>query len=238
VEDCGIFGGPFAGAHDVFVQQHPVTMAYLAYVAYWDAGLRIYDVTDPANPAEIGVFDVDPEPADPEVPPCCVHYAEPTPSGDWVLIEEELAVGESGDVLILEAAGCDGDGDCQLTLVSTWEPPQGRAKQAPSYEAFVRTGFMNFGWFQRFFTWDVHNIDVHEDFFVAAAYSAGIWLVDISDKSDPQAVAFFLPSSNIKTAEKLGLQVREVWSAKQGADGLIYASDFWEGLVIVRTVEI
>ena len=238
VADCGIFGGPFAGAHDLFVQPHPDTGKVLAYVAYWDAGLRIYDVTNALAPIEIGVFDVDPAPGDPERLPCCVHYAQPTPSGDFVLYEEEVAVGDTGDVHILDASGCDGVGTCTLTLLSSWQSPQGHARQAPSYEAFVRTGAFNFGWLQRFFTWDVHNLDVQENQFVAAAYSAGIRLVDISDKSNPTEIAFFIPSSNVKDAEKIGFQGREVWTARFGEDGLIYASDFWTGFYVVKTVSV
>ncbi len=233
---CGGFGGPFASAHDLFVQQHPDTGKVLAYVAYWDAGLRIYDVTNPKRPKEIGVFDVDPPAADPEELPCCVHYAQPTPSGKWILIEEEVAVGDTGDVRILDASGCDGVNTCWPSLVSSWQPPQGQARQAPSYEAFVRTGALNFGWFQRFFTWDVHNLDVRENEFVAAAYSSGIRVVDMTDKSRPTEIAFFIPASNVKDAEKIGFQGREVWTARFGADGLIYASDFWTGFYIVERV--
>ncbi|NIV53370.1 MAG: hypothetical protein GWN53_16100 [Gammaproteobacteria bacterium] len=238
VEDCGIFGGPFASAHDLFVQEHPDTGKYLAYVAYWDAGLRIYDVSDPLVAVEIGAFDVDPAPADPEELPCCVHYAQPTPSGEYVLIEEEVGVGDTGDVRILSAAGCDGNptSTCQLQLISSWQPPQGHARQAPSYEAFVDTGALNFGWLQRFFTWDVHNLDVRENEFLAASYSAGIRVVDISDKTNPTEVAFFIPESNVKDALKVGFQGREVWTAKYGADERIYASDFWTGFYIVEKV--
>lgn len=41
-------------AHDMFVMDDPVTNQTLMYVANWDAGLRIVDVSDPANPKEIG----------------------------------------------------------------------------------------------------------------------------------------------------------------------------------------
>ncbi len=233
------FGGPLASPHDLFVQKHPDTDRYLAYVAYWDAGLRIYDVTVPAAATpEVGVFDVDPPPSDPETLPCCVHFAHPTPSGAFVLIEEEVAVGDSGDVRILDATGCDGvtTVPCTPTLVSSWQPPQGHARQAPSYEAFVRTGHLNFGWLQRFFTWDVHNLDVRENEFVAAAYDSGIRLVDMTDKANPVEVAAFIPTGNIRHAEKAGLQPAETWTARFGDDGNIYASDFFTGFWVVRPV--
>ncbi len=232
------FGGPFASPHDLFVQVHPDTGRVLAYVAYWDAGLRIYDVTDlPAAPVEIGVFDVDPPPSDPEELPCCVHYAQPTPSGAFVLIEEEVGVGDSGDVRILDATGCDGVAMCTLTLVGSWQPPQGHARQGPSYSAFVETGNLNFGWFQRFFSFDVHNLDVRENEFVAAAYDAGIRLVDITDKANPVEIASFIPVLNVKNAA-IGpeFQPAETWTARFGDDGNIYASDFFTGFHVVRPV--
>ncbi len=234
------FGGPLASPHDLFVQRHPDTGRHLAYVAYWDAGLRIYDVTDPvAATPEVGVFDVDPPPSDPETLPCCVHFAHPTPSGAFVLIEEEVAVGDSGDVRILDATGCDGvtTVPCTPTLVSSWQPPQGHARQAPSYEAFVETGHLNFGWFQRFFSFDVHNLDVRENEFVAAAYDAGIRLVDITDKANPVEIASFIPVLNVKNAA-IGpeFQPAETWTARFGDDGNIYASDFFTGFHVVRPV--
>lgn len=41
-------------AHDMFVMDDPVDNKTLMYVANWDAGLRIVDVSDPANPVELG----------------------------------------------------------------------------------------------------------------------------------------------------------------------------------------
>ena len=52
----------------------------------------------------------------------------------------------------------------------------------------------------------------------------------------PSEIAFFIPASNVKDAEKIGFQGREVWTARFGGDGLIYASDFWTGFYIVEAV--
>lgn len=48
-------------AHDMFVMEDPVDNTTLMYVANWDAGLRVVDLTDPAAPKELGKWDEYPE---------------------------------------------------------------------------------------------------------------------------------------------------------------------------------
>jgi hypothetical protein len=43
-------------AHDMFVMEDPALGKTLMYVANWDAGLRVVDVTEPADPKEIGAW--------------------------------------------------------------------------------------------------------------------------------------------------------------------------------------
>lgn len=43
--------------HDLQIQEDPRTGRPLAYVHCWDAGLRIFDVSDPLDPREVGVFE-------------------------------------------------------------------------------------------------------------------------------------------------------------------------------------
>jgi hypothetical protein len=53
----------------------------LDYVAYWDSGMRVVDVTDPTHPVEIGSFDYPGAPGN-----CCAHSTAPTPSGNYVYL--------------------------------------------------------------------------------------------------------------------------------------------------------
>ncbi|MHB1260802.1 MAG: LVIVD repeat-containing protein [Thermoplasmatota archaeon] len=48
-------------AHDMVARNDPDTGKTLMYVANWDAGLRIVDVSDPSNPAELGGWNDFPE---------------------------------------------------------------------------------------------------------------------------------------------------------------------------------
>lgn len=47
--------------HDAVVQVHPVTGQAIMYVAHWDYGVRLVDLSDPANPTELGSY-AEPEP--------------------------------------------------------------------------------------------------------------------------------------------------------------------------------
>ena len=42
--------------HDAVVQTHPVTGKPVMYVAHWDYGVRLVDLSDPANPTELGSY--------------------------------------------------------------------------------------------------------------------------------------------------------------------------------------
>ena len=75
--------------HDVWVQDD------IAYLSYWDAGLVLLDVTDPANPVFLGdsVY-ADPDPLSGEFPAGDGHVAVPNADGTRVLFgDEDFAAG-------------------------------------------------------------------------------------------------------------------------------------------------
>ena len=259
---CDGFGGPFNAAHDLTLLALPNGHTIL-YIAYWDSGFRLVDVTDAAHPREIGAIDY--RPADTPALPinegsaggtCCAHYIQPTPSGQYIVTEDELGVGGAGNAHIYRASGCDGVGVCTLTWASDWSPP-GRDVQANAIHATINTDGRVWptGIFQRFFTRDIHNLDVQEDRFLAPAYSSGVFLVDMTEKAHPAMIAFWVGAADVKTAchgqntlipygyhGDCLFQAREVWGAKFGdavpgssSDFYIYASDFWDGLLILQT---
>lgn len=75
--------------HDVYVQND------LAYVAAFDAGLRILDVSDPANPEEVGHW---PDPTD------AAHYAQPMPNDDIVFVGDETFSPPFGGIHVLDTS--------------------------------------------------------------------------------------------------------------------------------------
>ena len=254
-EPQGSQGLSFNSAHDLTLLVHPATGHILLYVAYWDSGLRIVDVTDAAHPTEIGSLDYTPSVTSRGlIDTCCAHYAQPTPSGQYVLLEDEVGIGLAGGVHILRADGCDGADTCTLAQVGFWAAPI-PSPQAMAIMAEIRAGVSTYGVIQRFFTRDVHNLDVQEDRFLAPSYSSGLYLVDMTDKTNPQQIAFWVGATEMKTAchgrntlnpwgyqGDCFLQAREVWGAKFGepvtgspSDFFIYASDFWDGLLVLAT---
>lgn len=236
-DDCQSFNF----AHDATVQQHPKSGLVLDYIAFWDGGLRIADVTDPANPVEVGAFDYDP----PTDGSCCAHDAKPTPSGDWTYLEDEHGVGSTSGVHILDTSSCDGTRYCTPTEVSIWSIP-GHPTEGAAVNGF--NGFFHhehpgqgpFGAFVRgFFNYDAHNLDrLGEDRLLVANYTMGIRLVDTSDKAHPREIGFYLP--NASRGDTCGRRdcfisrQRMTWGAYFGADGLIYASDMVLGAFVVR----
>ena len=218
----------FTFAHEGFIQRHPDSGRVLDYVSYWDSGLRLVDVTDPRQPVEVGAFDYNPTQGT-----CCAHYAAATPSGDWVYLEDEIGIGGTGGVRILDTSACDGTSYCTPVQTGTWHI-QGHPVQAAAYHGRGNGSFH--GVIQRFFTYDAHNLDLMgEDTLLVANYTMGVRLVDTTDKTDPVEVSFYLPNANKNTActQACFFQGRETWGAYFGSDGYIYASDYWLGFFVI-----
>jgi len=223
-EDCQQFNSP----HDAWLQRSPAGHM-LDYVAYWDSGMRIVDVTDPARPVEIGSFDYPGAPGN-----CCAHSTAPTPSGNYVYLEDEIGEGGTGGVHVLDTHGCDGVHTCAPRQVGFWHI-NGHPVQAAAVNGQGSGSYH--GVIQRFFTWDAHNLDRKgENTLLVANYTMGIRLIDTTDKSNPVETSFYLPNANKNLAciQDCFFQGRETWGAYFGSDGHIYASDFWLGFFIVN----
>ena len=86
-----------AGLHDVWAQTYSASLpnsAYagktIAYLSYWDAGLVILDITDPANPVFLGDSDyLDPDPLSGRPPEGNSHSAVPSEDGSLVFMSDE-----------------------------------------------------------------------------------------------------------------------------------------------------
>ncbi len=83
--------------HDVWVQAYPPNHRVpqyagrtIAYLSYWDAGLVLLDITDPASPVFLGDSDyLDPDPVSGEAPEGNAHVAVPTTDGNLVFLGDE-----------------------------------------------------------------------------------------------------------------------------------------------------
>lgn len=106
--------------HDAVFQQHPVTGQPLLYVAHWDRGVRIVDLTSPEQPKEIGKF-VDLAPTD----FLTIHTVKPHPT----LIDGRHVTVATAQCAYTPASPCfvrilDTTDPTRPTQVGTWTLPE------------------------------------------------------------------------------------------------------------------
>ncbi len=155
-------------AHDMFVMNEPDGRT-LMYVSYWDAGLRIVDVTDPAAPVELGGWNAFPEGHEGNL-----H----TTVTDWIG-DRRITVG-SVEVGFAVVGGThyvlgtdrsivyvwDTTNPADIKLLGTWENPD----QAPAGRDMVPGEEIT----------STHNIQVEDGKVYLAHYGLGIFVLDIS----------------------------------------------------------
>lgn len=153
--------------HDVYTQGD------YSYLAYWDAGTRVLDVSDPANPVEVSAFGEAPD-ADEDVPndfsdPAFVqrvyglegnaHYVQPSPDGNHVYVGAETYIGESGGIKVFDVT--DFDDPEQVARI---------AAKDRNDSVFADTS---------------HNFDVTNNRLYTSWYQGGARVYDITDPSNP-----------------------------------------------------
>jgi hypothetical protein len=223
-EDLPRWARPGVWMHDIYLQRHPGLGRVFGYAAWWDGGLRVYDLTDPAAPLEMENW------AWAELGPAGqnTYFAKPTPSGRLVVVgpawgAEGVSGFSTGFLSILDLSDPD-----RAELVSTWSTP---GHDWQSWEQ-LESGL----W------WTPGNFDVTEERIYLANYAAGVWVIDISDPADPYAVANFGPESFKPPPPKpegptfWGEGYPYVHTVEE-QDGLIYALDVKSGLYILRVTE-
>ena len=178
--------------HDVHVS------AGVAYLAQWDAGTWMVDVSEPAAPTLIGrlrgrspdeflalanderrreLFEI----------PGNDHYAAPSPSGSLVGVGVEAS--DYGD------DGTGGPGGIHLYDVSTPQSPVERAVIAPppSDDPGARPGSGST---------TAHNFELREQRAYTAWYAGGVRLYDISSPETPELLAAWRdPTASFWTAQ-------------------------------------
>ncbi|MBI2849813.1 MAG: hypothetical protein HYX80_02070 [Chloroflexi bacterium] len=88
---------PVPFVHDVWAETYPANHPVpqyagrtIAYLSYWDAGLILLDITDPASPVFLGDSDyLDPDPVTGQSPEGNSHSAVPTADGKLVFMGDE-----------------------------------------------------------------------------------------------------------------------------------------------------
>lgn len=154
--------------HDGFIQKHPVTGTWLAYLAAGDSGLAILDITDPMLPTLIGTWNdwtAFGEGAPPGQP--FVHEALPLETTwdgrHYTFIGEECGPRPNTPTCLV--AMLDTTDPANIEFVSGWTLPFMVQSQGAMYS--------------------LHYLAIQNRTLFVSAYHAGVWAVDVST---PEAI--------------------------------------------------
>jgi hypothetical protein len=206
--DTGVVPTDERMPHDVSISVHPFTNQTLAYIAYWNLGVVIVDVTDPAQPTKVGAttdFGL--------APTAEVHMARQSeaPIGGKVIVvvEPEIAGLETTGYM----SHIDVSDPAHPVFVSNWKIP-GNATSSGNKAP--------------------HYFDFRDGRVVMASYTAGFWVYDIHDAAnlaDPRTVAYAAVGAGGTGGGLLGSSAFDAWWADPTH---IVASESGNGLVIFR----
>jgi len=194
----------YRNLHDMYVQGD------YAYLAYWDAGAWILDVSDPTDPTYVGhgadhslkellaatdardgAFRLE--------PPGNAHYVQPNDDGSL------LAVGtESWNVQRNDDEADDPGGPGGITLWDTADPSAPERlttidpPPVPDGEPATYSGYWT----------TAHNFDIAGDYLYSSWYQGGVKVHDISDPDSPEELAHWRDG-----------EVTQFWTAQVGVAG-------------------
>jgi hypothetical protein len=211
---------PFAQwfPHDAYPQVHPVTGRTYLYIAYWDAGLVLLDVTDPANPTFVSR--IRPTGSDADLPGVYgqFHDVKPFPT----LINERHITVTGPEISSSPVAG-------RVWFFDTTNPEQPRPIAYWRLPGDPGTP----GGFQ----YSPHVFTLHEDRVYIGHNHGGVWVIQLV----PPAIAdgawstvsagFHFPRGNELTEEWSA--TANVWGA-YWHDGFVYATEGRSGVHVLR----
>ncbi|MBW3582303.1 MAG: hypothetical protein KY455_04310 [Euryarchaeota archaeon] len=169
-------------AHDMFVMEDPVENRTLMYVANWDAGLRIVDLSDPSKPKEVGKWMDYPE----------SHSGNlHTVSTLW-LDDRRITVGspELGFAVVGGTHYVQGD---ELTGVYVWDTTDAANIELLSYWSHPDDVCKYAGRDQEAFGEELtssHNLQFEAGRVYLAHYACGVLVLDLADPKAPALIAF------------------------------------------------
>lgn len=215
--DPEVFDAYYQGyAHDMFVMEDPVLNKTLLYVANWDAGLRILDLSDPEAPVELGTWNDFPAGHEGNL-----HTVATELIGDRRITVGSVEVGfyvVGGYHYVMHTDRSivyvwDTTDVTAIRLLGQWENPgqlpADRDGPAPVFEASESS---------------THNFQLEHGRVYLAHYTLGFFVLDVStpeNQTSPQLVAFHKePGDN-------------VWDVVLN-DGIVYTSGGGAGIVALH----
>ncbi len=220
-------GGPFAaqGCDPDGNYGHgaePSEDGRLVFLSYWDSGYIRLDLSDPAHPVYTGRAAF-PANADGDA-----HSSQ---------YDEERQLLFSADEDFCKTSGSAIEKGTGYMRVWDFSDPSS-VRQVGSYKTPRSLGTDDQG---------AGDFVIHNNFLVGNTlyqswYSDGVQVVDVSDETNPQRVAYFVPPATqnpVKPAQRGVLtNTAQVWGVVvDPATGLVYASDMNSGLWILRRTD-
>ena len=208
----GTDGAARTFVHDMWVEAHPDGRTLL-YVAYWDGGVVLADVGDPANPKEVADWrDFDAATFG------NVHFVRPV----GVIGERHVTLAtpeynqaeHAGEAYVLDTTD-----PAAPMLLAKWTLPGNP----------VNDGGYRFS---------PHNFDPRGSMVAYAHYHGGVWVLDLADPEEPVVKAYVFPT----VPEDAGVpntaeDAPNVWNVVWTEDGSLVASDIGTGLYRYRMVD-
>lgn len=194
--------------HDAVLQVHPITGAPILYVAHWDRGVRLVDLSRPEAPREIGRY-VDPAPTDFLI----IHTVKPHPT----LIEGRHYTVATSQCSYAPQSVCyvrilDATDPAQPIQVGTWTLPDEVHGGGYTTEIFdLADGKVYVPWSH-----------------------AGVWVLDINSTAKaaaPVALGYYFVSSSTTTGTGARVPNSNAIVLK---DGLAVLADIATGLHTLR----
>jgi hypothetical protein len=154
--------------HDVTISVHPITNRTYAYVAYWNLGVVILDVTDPANPTKVGAANDMGAAGSIEIH--MARQAEDLIDGRVIVVAEPEITQQAttGYMTMIDVTD-----PTAPKFVSNWKIP-GDSDSADGGRG-------------------PHYFDLRDGRVALASYSAGFWVFDIHDRANleqPRTVGY------------------------------------------------
>jgi hypothetical protein len=161
--------------HDVMVYEHPITGQHIGYVSYWDGGAVTVDFSDPLRPVTLD--------ANREYGPSgalAIHWFAP-----------EQGVRADGRLVAWSAPEI-GDLDSDAGAIRAYDVTD------PADIRYLGAWMAPDLWIPGKFVFSGHTtVDDQERGLLAVShYHAGVWVLDLTDPSDPRHLAYYMPNGD------------------------------------------
>lgn len=197
--------------HDMTVMLDPVTGKSVMVVSFWDYGVRVVDVSTPANPQELGVWNGE---GSDESYSGHVHTSVVGMVGGKRVI---VTVPENAPIPSLTVIDATDYGN--MTALGAWVPKLDYGQESVS-------------------TFSTHNFQFLDERVYLAMYHGGVWVLDVSDPARIVPLGYALPASDggsnvASPLPLLGSASPNVWDVVLN-DGYVYATDISTGLHVLQ----